>query len=67
MLTKDESYHAWTKHMDMHYHFIHFIVDKHSLLLVYCPIGDIVANTLIKALPALRAKHFAAVLRLHTI
>ena len=27
-LTKDGSYHAWTKHIDIWYHFIHFVVQN---------------------------------------
>ena len=38
MLTKDGSYHARMKHIDIRYHFLRFVVDNHSLRLVYCPI-----------------------------
>jgi len=31
-----------------------------SIQLVYCPTNDMVANTLIKALPSMKAKHFAS-------
>ena len=65
-LTKDGSFHAHTKHIDIHYHFIHFIVDSGSFLLVYCPTADMTADTLTKALPSVKAKHFTAALGLRT-
>ena len=65
-LTKDGSFHARTKHIDICYHFIHFIVDSGSFLLVYCPTADMTADTLTKALPSVKAKHFAAALGLRT-
>ena len=35
-LTKDGSYHACTKHIDIWYHFIWFIVQNGAINLVYC-------------------------------
>ena len=67
VLTKDGSYHAHTKHIDIRYHFICFVIDNGSLRLLYCPTEDMVADTLTKALPSVKAKHFAASLRLHNI
>ena len=66
-LTKDGSYHARTKHIDIQYHFIRFVVDNGSLRLLYCPTEDMVADTLTKALPSVKAKHFAASLGLCSI
>jgi len=66
-LTKDGSYHARTKHIDIRYHFIRFVVDNGSLRLLYCPTEDMVADTLTKALPSVKAKHFAASLGLCSI
>ena len=66
-LTKDGSYHARMKHIDIRYHFIRFVVDNHSLRLVYCPTDSMVADTLTKALPSIKAKHFAASLGLRSI
>ena len=67
VLTKDGTYHACTQHIDIRYHFIHFVVDNHSLRLVYCPTDSMVADTLTKALPSVKAKHFAASLGLRSI
>ena len=58
-LTKDHQYYARTKHIDIRFHFIHWIVENSSLQLVYCPTNDMVADALTKALPSLKVKHFA--------
>jgi hypothetical protein len=55
-----------TKHIDVHYHFIHWVIKQGSLCLTYCPTNDIVTDTLTKALPSAKVKHFAAGLGLHT-
>jgi len=58
-LTKDHQYHARTKHIDIRFHFIRWIVENGSLRLVYCPTNDMVADVLTKALPLPKVKHFA--------
>ena len=63
-LTKDHQYHARTKHIDIRFHFIRWIVENGSLRLIYCPTGDMVADTLTKALPSPKVKHFASELGL---
>lgn len=63
-LTKDGSYHARTKHIDIRYHFIRFAVENHSFHLIYCPTSEMIADTLTKALPHTKAKHFALALGL---
>ena len=64
-LTRDGSYHACTKHIDIHYHFIHFSVENGSISFLYCPLMDMIVDTLTKALPSIKAKHFAHKLGLH--
>ena len=59
-LTRDHQYHARTKHIDVRYHFIRWVIEQGSLRLVYCPTDDMVADTLTKALPSAKVKHFAA-------
>ena len=66
-LTKDHQYHARTKHIDVRFHFIRWIVDNGSLRLIYCPTNDMVADTLTKALPSPKVKHFAAELGLISV
>ena len=63
-LTKDHQYHAWTKHIDIRYHFIHWIVEQGSIRLIYCPTDDMVADSLTKPLPSAKVKFFAAELAL---
>lgn len=63
-LTKDGSYHARTKHIDIRYHFIRFSVEQGSISFLYCPTDSMVADTLTKALPNIKAKHFASELGL---
>jgi hypothetical protein len=65
-LTKDGSYHARTKHIDIRYHFIRFVVQNKSIKLIYCPTEDMTADILTKALPNIKAKHFAKSLGLHS-
>jgi hypothetical protein len=66
-LTKDGTYHARTKHINIHYHFIRFSVENNSISLIYCPTDSMVADTLTKALPNAKAKHFAAELGLRVV
>ena len=66
VLTCDHQYHVHTKHIDMRYHWIRWVVEEGTMHLVYCPIDDMVANMLTKALPSPKVKHFTACLGLHT-
>ena len=65
-LTKDNQFHAQTKHIDIHYHFIRWVCQKGDIRLLYCPTADMVADALTKALPSLKVKHFANALGLRT-
>jgi hypothetical protein len=58
-LTRDHQYHARTKHIDIRFHFIRWIVADGKLKLVYCPTENMIADTLTKALPSAKVKHFA--------
>ena len=66
-LTKEHQYHAWTKHIDVRFHFLCWIVEEGWLCLIYCPTNNMIADALIKALPSTKVKHFAAELGLVTI
>ena len=61
------NFHARTKHIDIRYHFIRFVIKNGSLKLVYCPTDDMTADSLTKALPIPKAKHFATSLGLRLI
>lgn len=59
MLTKDSSFHACTKHIDIHYHFIHFSIEQGHICSLYCPTNSMIADTLTGVLLSIKAKHFA--------
>ena len=64
VLTKDGHYHAHTKHIDIHYHFIRYIIEAETIKLIYCPTDEMTADTLTKALPNVKAKNFTTALGL---
>lgn len=66
-LAKDHQYHARTKHIDIRYHFIRWIIDEGKIRLIYCPTNDMVADIFTKALPSPKVKHFAQELGLATV
>lgn len=66
-LTQDHQYHPRTKHIDIRYHFIRWIVENGSLRLLYCPTEDMIADALTKPLPSPKVKHFANELGLASI
>jgi hypothetical protein len=51
-------YHARTKHIDIRYHFIRYEIEAGSIRLIYCPTDQQTADTLTKALPSTKVKHF---------
>ena len=67
VLMKYHQYHARTKHIDVRFHFVRWIVENGTLQLIYCPSNNLVADTLTKALPSLNVKHFAAKLGLVSV
>ena len=58
-LTKEHQYHARTKHIDIRFHFIRWIVDNGKLQLIYCPTKEMVADAPTKALLSTKVKYFA--------
>ena len=66
-LAQDGHYHARMKHIDIRYHFIHYIIEAGTIKLVYCPTDDMTADMLMKALPSVKAKHFASALGLSMV
>lgn len=57
-LAKDHQYHAHTKHINIWYHFIQWIIEEGKICLIYCPTGDMVADIFTKVLPSPKVKHF---------
>jgi hypothetical protein len=66
-LAQDHQFHPRTKHIDMHYHFIRWVIQKGMVRLMYCPTQDMVADVFTKGLPSPKVKHFAACLGLRQI
>ena len=63
-LAKEHQYHACTKHIDVRFHFIRWIIEDGKLRLIYCPTDEMVADVLTKALVSTKVKHFAGELGL---
>ncbi len=51
-------YHVQTKHINIHYHFIRYIIEAGSIKLIYCPTDQQTADMLTKVLPSVKTKHF---------
>ncbi len=66
-LANGGQYHSRTKHIDIRYHFIHYIIEAESIKLIYCPTDKQTADTLTKALPSAKAKHFATEMGLRVV
>ena len=58
-LTKEHQYHTRMKHIDVHFHFLRWIVEEGRLRLIYCPTDNMVADVFTKALSSVKVKHFA--------
>jgi hypothetical protein len=65
-LATTDNYHARTKHIDIHFHFIRHSVEMGVFKLIYCPTDDMVADILTKALPGWKVKGHTAALGLRT-
>ena len=63
-LSKDHQYHARTKHIDVCFHFIQWVIEEGKVKLIYCPTNDMLADPFTKALLSAKGKHFAAALGL---
>ena len=66
-LAKDGHYHACTKHIDIWYHFIRYIIEAETIKLMYCSTDEMAADTLTKALPNVKVKNFVTALGLCTV
>ena len=66
-LTKECQYHARTKHIDVCFHFIRWIIEDGKLHLIYCPTEEMVADIFTKALVSMKVKHFARELGLELL
>ena len=59
-LATTDNFHARTKHIDIRFHFIRDTIQRREISLPYCPMDDMTADILTKALPRWRvARHVA--------
>ena len=66
-LTKDNKFHACTKHIDVHYHFIREAVEDGKVMVQYIPTGDNVSDIFTKLLAKAKFQELAELLGLHAI
>ena len=66
-LSKDNKFHAQTKHIDIRYHFIREAVDDNKISVEYIPTDDNVADIFTKALPKAKFRHFVEILGLRKL
>ena len=58
-LTNSKSqFHARSKRIDIQYHFVKFCIQDCSIVLLYCPTEDMIADILTKSLPLIKHKYF---------
>jgi len=65
-LTKNPTYHAWTKHIDVQHHFVWKWVENGEVWFEYCPMEHMVADVLTKALSKKRHHKLINMFRLKT-
>jgi len=66
-LAKDYQHYMHTKHIDICYHFIRWIIEEGKIRLIYCPTEDMIADVFTKALPSPKVKYFACELGLAAV
>jgi len=64
-LSKDSTFHARTKHIDVHFHFILQTVLQDKIQLEYIPTFDMIGDTFTKSLSFFKFTHFCSLLGLH--
>ena len=63
-LTKNNKFHMHTKHIDVHYHFIHKAVEDRKVVVQYIPTGDNVSDIFTKLLTKAKFQELTELLRL---
>ena len=61
-LSKDSKFHARTKHIDVHFHFICQTITQGYIKVQYCPTSEMVANIFTKSLPHIKCQYFCDLL-----
>jgi hypothetical protein len=66
-LSKDSTFHARTKHIDIHFHFIRQVVELKQGLIKYVPTDDMIADIFTKSLARVKFVRFRSLLGLSQI
>ena len=61
-IAQNPEFHDCTKHIDIHYHFLHQVVDDGMVELVYTSTREQVANVLMKGLPPASHNKFKSIM-----
>jgi hypothetical protein len=61
-LSKDSKFHARTKHIDVHFHFVRQTVAQGHISIKYCPTDDMIADIFTKSLARVKFQKFRALL-----
>ena len=61
-LSKDSKFHARTKHIDVHFHFVRQTVAQGHVTIKYCPTEDMVADIFTKSLARIKFEKFRGLL-----
>ena len=58
LANSEGQFHTHSKHIDIQYHFVKFCIQDCSIVLLYCPTEDMIADILTKSLPLIKHKYF---------
>jgi len=61
-MAKTPVFHGRIKHIDIHFHFIHELVEKEEIILKFCNTNELVADLFTKALPYQKNVYFRSLL-----
>ena len=64
-VTKNDQYHAHTKHINIRYHFIQESISREIIKICYCPTENMVVDIFMKALPVKTFEHLRTLLGVH--
>ena len=63
-LSKDSTFHRHTKHINIHFHFIHQTISTGHVMLQYCPTNNMISDIFTKSLSQVKFEKFCAILGL---
>lgn len=66
-LTRDSTFHARTKHIDIRFHYIRQIVEARDARIIYCPTDEMVADMFTKPLGRVKLEKFREMSKLEAV